>query len=114
MEDDLQNVADALVRIVAKLSEDVLQLQEEEPGDAASAEQLGDHPSEHVRLGRDSRAMSRPLDGQPAADSSSNLEETGTESVEDNTHTDGVLQDDQRDNVGGTSEEMEDGALIVG
>ncbi|TNM93796.1 hypothetical protein fugu_001972 [Takifugu bimaculatus] len=104
VEDDVQNLTDTLARIVAKLNEEILQFHKEEPRDAASPEQHEDHLSEHVHLGPDSNGMSGPLDAQPAADSSSRLEEKGAEPVEDNTHTDVVLQDNQG----------EDGDLIVG
>lgn len=113
VEEDVGNVTDTLVGIVAKLSEEVLQFQEEEPGDATSPEQLEGPLSGHIHLGLDASVTSRPLDAQPAEDSSSNLEEKGTESLEDNTHSDGV-QDNQRDEAGGTSGKPEDGALIVG
>lgn len=114
VEEDVQKVTDTLLRILAKLTQEVLRFHQEEPGDAASPEQLEDHQSGHVRLGPDSNVTSRPLDAQPAAESSSKVDESGAEPVEDSTLTDGVLQDTQRDNVGGTSETMEGGDLIVG
>lgn len=118
MEEDVQNVTDILVGVAAKLNEEILQFRAEEPGDTTSPEQREDshHLSERVHLGPDSRshALSCPMDVQPAADSSSDLDEKGTESVGDSADADGRLRGDRRDKAGETSEKMRAGELIVG
>lgn len=98
-----------------KLEEEILQFRKEEPGDTTSSEDT-DHLSGQACLGPEptSRAVSCPTDAQLAADSSSKLEEKGEESVADNKDTDGGPPGGQRDNVGGTHEEMKDRELIVG
>lgn len=98
-----------------KLEEELLRFRKEEPGDAASSEDT-DHPGGQACLGPDpvSHALLCPTDAQPAADSSSEQEEEGEESVADDKDADGGPQGGQRDNVGGTQEETKDRELIVG
>lgn len=109
VEGDVQNLADTLVRIVAKLNEELRAFREEEPGEPASGGE-----DQQVRPGPDSDVASRPLDPQPAADPSSRVEEPRMEAVEDHPHPHAAPQDDQRDNGGGACERMEEGDLIVG
>lgn len=109
VEDDVRTLTDTLARILAKLDAETLQFQKEEPGDATPPEQPQEELSD-----LDPPGTPRPLDAQPAADSSSERDEKGLEPVEDPPPTDGVLQDNQRHKEGGTSGKVEDGDLIVG
>lgn len=112
VEEEIRNVTEILVGVIAKLEGEILQFHKEEPGDTASSEDT-DHPSGQACLVSPetaSHAGSRPPDAQPAADSGGTPEEKGEESVAED--QDGGPQD--RDDAGGTPEDTKDGELTVG
>lgn len=112
----MQNVKDQLVGIIAKLNEDSLKFDKEASnGQTGPSEQLEGkgHLSEEGRLGLDptSQVTLCPSEAQPAAESSSNLEEKGQES--DNNDADAVARGNQRDKLEETREKVWDRGLIT-
>lgn len=112
----MQNVKDKLLGVIAKLNEESLKFHKEASNGQTGplSEQLEDEghlgeqgldPTSHVTLG--------PSDAQPAAGSSSKLEEEGKESEADNNHADAVRQGNQRQNLEERHEKIKDRGLIT-
>lgn len=112
----MQNIQDKLVGIIAKLNEESLKFHKEasngqtEPSiqeleDKGNLSEQGLDPTNHVTLG--------PSDAQPAAGSSSKVEEEEKESEADNQQTDAVPHGNQRDHLEERCEKMQDRRLIT-
>lgn len=114
----MQNVQDRLDGIVAKLNEQSLKFGKEASNgqSRASSEQLQDkgHLSEQGQLGLDPMDHAAPCpDVQPAAESSSKLEEKENEAVVEAKDEDGAPPGNQRENSEERPEETKDGGLTT-